>query len=206
MTQLSKQSLLPAYQESIMNTKLSIALLALTGFALPAQAAPAAAPVPACSFSDLTGVTVTACAGFVQGNLLQGGTGAAVSTEIAQQLGLLGLSNASSMSYIEKISSNGGNFPVNFGTLLIGDTVIGLHMGGGSDKFSSNVAGGATAFYRFDAGTQGVNIFTLNSYMSASSGVAVFQTASPVPEPETYAMLLAGLAAVAFVAKRRNAV
>jgi hypothetical protein len=159
--------------------------------------------MPACSFGDLSGVTVTACTGYFQGNLLNGGTGDTVSSAIAAQLATLGVANSSSATYIEKIGNNGGLFTVDFATPLAGDSVIGLHLGGGSNKFGPNIPGGGTAFYRFGAGSN-LNAFGLASYMSASSGVAVFQT-SAVPEPETYALMLAGLVGVGFVARRRSA-
>jgi PEP-CTERM motif len=180
----------------------TLAIAAVAAMAVPAMAAPKPVAVPACSFGDLSSVTVTACSGFVQGNLLQGDTGNTVSTAVSAELGRLGMAQPGSALYIEKIGDNNGRFSVDFGTLLRGDTVIGIHLGGGSTRFASNIPGGATAFYRFNAGSTGLDTFALGSLMSASSGVAVFQT-SPVPEPQTYALMLAGLAAVGFVASRR---
>ena len=185
------------------NTALkALALALLPMLAVPAFAKPAAV-VPACSFGDLSGVTVTACTGFVQGNLLQGNTGSTVSTTIAAQLTALGMANASTATYIEKIGSLDGGFIVDFNAPLVGDTIIGLHLGGGSNRFAANISSGATAFYKFNAGTN-LNTFSLGANLSASSGVAIFQT-SPVPEPETYALMLAGLVGVGFMARRRNA-
>jgi hypothetical protein len=181
-----------------MNAKISIAVLALAGFSLPAVAAPAA-----CSLNDFVGFTATACSGFVGGNLLKGNTGDLVKSDVAAQLGLLGLTNTSTFTYQEKIPNNYAAMTINFGTLLYGDTVIGVHLGG------SSFAGNATAFYRFDAGNAGVDVLQMASHMTPSSGVALYSTSlSPqaIPEPSTYALLLAGLAGVGFVARRRASV
>lgn len=171
--------------------------------AAPALAAQPVAGAPHCSFGDLTGVTVTACSGFLLGNLLQGSVGSTVTPEVAAALGDLGMAQPASATYIDRIGSNAGSFTVDFGTPLRGDTIVGIRLAAVSSRFGSNLAGGATAFYRFDAGSQGLDTFELNSLMSNSLGVAVFQT-SPVPEPAGVALLLAGLAVVGAAARRRR--
>jgi hypothetical protein len=186
-----------------MKPRLSSIPLAAAAIALlttAAHANPPAVNLPACSFSDLTGVSVDACAGFVAGNLLKGNTGDTVSPEIAGILAGLGMANASSATYIEKLPNLGGSTTVNFDTALSGVTIVGLHLGHSLPGTPGD--SNATALYRFDAGAN-LDLFGIDPKFNSSSGVALFTT-SPVPEPETYALLLAGLGALGFLARRRR--
>lgn len=197
---------------------LHAAVLAGAAVCLPAAAKPVSSSVTACGLGDLLGVAVAACSGFVQGNLLSGDAGKRVSTSVGAQLAALGVDDPFGATYLEKVGSNAGAFGIDFDTLLFGDTVIGLHLGGSSARYGSNLPGGATAFYRFDAG-QGRDVLDLMSLMSASSGVALFRTAafipadggrvalptSPVPEPNASALVLVGLVALGLATRRRAA-
>lgn len=80
--------------------------------------------------------------------------------------------------------------------------VIGLRLGGGSNRSAGNISGGATALYRVEAGKL-LDSFSLGPLLTASSGVAIFQASSvtAVPEPQSCALMLAGLLAVDFVAR-----
>lgn len=93
-----------------------------------------------------------------------------------------------------------------FSQTLYGDTVIGIHYGvikvttdAGTTNYNHQ-----TAFYRFNAGTTGVT--DIINHIDSISNATLYRTgiSAPVPEPETYAMLLAGLGMVGLIARRRK--
>ena len=59
----------------------------------------------------------------------------------------------------------------------------------------------STAFYWFDAGAGTHDVQT--RFTSLSNG-GLYATTVPVPEPETYGMLLAGLGILGFAMRRRG--
>jgi hypothetical protein len=94
---------------------------------------------------------------------------------------------------------------------MFGLTVIGMHWGNYAE--GSHPAGNVTAFFLFDAGNTGIKDIDLASpYIGGiSNGVIVRTGDAPcvgcvntVPEPSTYAPMVAGLAALGFVARRRR--
>ena len=161
------------------------AVLTTLALAAPAQAA------TVCSVTDIN-PNAQACAGFYDGNLLNNSPADVTAQQAA--LSLLGFTWDGS-TIIDSLSGLNGNQTVDFATLLQGITYVGVHFGNGQGG-----PGNATAFYRLDAGA-GLDTFTLN--YNASSNARLYSTVA-VPEPETYAMLLAGLGVVGFMARRRK--
>jgi hypothetical protein len=105
----------------------------------------------------------------------------------------------SSLAYAGKPTT----FGTNLGGLLNFNTTGTL----ANDSFASGLG-----FMRIDSKGTGTAFSAYNEYMDGASAVNVYLDASktlhiaaaPVPEPESYAMLLAGLGMIGFMAGRRN--
>jgi probable HAF family extracellular repeat protein len=103
--------------------------------------------------------------------------------------------------------------------------VLGSPGGGSGHAFDINDAGQVVGVFRsaagadhaFITGPNGVGMTDLNALVSLPGGAALTEATGinnlgqvaaisipPVPEPETYAMLLAGLSLIGFVAHRRK--
>jgi len=145
-----------------------------------------------CSVTDIT-PTAQACAGFYDGNLLN----AASVAEQAAALATLGFAWDGNFSAVEKLDSLGGSHTADFATLMQGITYVAFHFGGGQGG-----PGNATAFYRLDAGA-GLDAIAL-AYNASSNAVLYSTQVTSVPEPGTYATLLAGLGVLGWVARRRR--
>jgi len=192
------------------NFRLTISAVALCALSLVAQAKPVQQVSPSsldCAASDLglAGGNGFACAGYVEGNLLNEANSAAAAALLAS----LGLSDWTGQ-IAEKIELGGGS-AVDFSTPLFGTTWVGIHKG----KAGPNGVEG-TAFYKFDAGTD------LNSFkylLAGSSGAVLYSTGKPttpdggsggggsgnqVPEPSSLLLLAAALGAAGLTAKRRR--
>lgn len=95
------------------------------------------------------------------------------------------------------LSGLSGNTSVNFPGLLNGTIYFGVHYGNGTGG-----PGNSTTFYKVFANN--LDIITLN--LGASSTATLFaQVAAPVPEPATWAMMLAGFGMLGFAMRRRPA-
>ena len=139
---------------------------------------------------------VLACAGFYDKNL---NSGSAESLAIVQDLLASSWSGygLTTTGPLEQINTNAST--IDFSLPLSGLTLVGVHWGNFGGP--SSAAGNVSALYLFNAG-QSLDTFAVNVTGGLSS-VAVWTT-SPVPEPSTYALALAGLAGIGFVARRRR--
>ena len=72
-------------------------------------------------------------------------------------------------------------------------------------SFATGGGSNTGEFHGFLEGTSNISYLTLTGSYIGAANLSVQTVAVPVPEPETYALMLAGLAAIGFVARRRQA-
>ena len=187
-----------------------VRFLAPVALAASAMAAtPAAAAVPTTCDANLGSFSVAAsdCSGWYAGNVLSGNA-----SDIATQteaLAALGYTFTSWSDYDPdfKIDTDGSGI-FDFGQVLSGPTIIGIHFGKGMGGAVGNLKGGGTAFFLFDLGTP---LDSITTALKGSSGAVLYQTGNPppaVPEPGTWAMMLIGFGAIGFTmrnTRRRKA-
>jgi hypothetical protein len=184
-------------------------LLAAAVLALSVSAAQAVPVLASCGSADVS-VAGASCLGFFSGNL-NGNKPSVNSINTDLKSWNFSLTGAVDEKFqLSNLGVNNQTHAINFDQLLYGDTIVGIHYGnvtGANGVKSNNV----TAFYRFDAGTTGLDSFTtkfasLSNATLYLTGPAPLAPTTPVPEPATYAMLLGGLGMMGFVARRKNAV
>lgn len=164
---------------------------------------PSVPTLASCSGTDIS-IAGATCLGFFSGNL--NGNGPSVSA-INTDLASWGVHLAGAVNNAFMLSGLGNNNPtktINFTQQLFGDTIVGIHFGVVNDGHTTS--NNVTGFYRFNAGAlAGIDSFTTK--FASLSDATLFRTGrptSPVPEPETYGMLLAGLGLVGWMARRRK--
>ena len=175
-------------------------LLAVTAatlaFASPAYAAMLGGG--GCS-TDLTlaaGSSLVNCYGRQSGNTLNNSSNVDINVALTA-LGYAGpqitYSNVPSGNILSNLNSGR---VVNFPGLLNGTAFIGIHYGNGNGG-----PGNSTTFYRINA----VNLDTIGLTLNASSTATLFAVQTPaVPEPATWAMMIAGFGLVGGVMRRRR--
>lgn len=187
----------------------SLALAAAITVCAPAHATLTPSGV-SCAASDIDAFATLAsvsCVGFFDGNL----SNASNTADQTSALALLGLTFpnafANKIEKIETAATVTSTF-LNFDTLLYGETFIEVHWGNipnpaGGKPLANNIS----SFYKFDAGTTGLDKLFL-SFESASNAI-VYKTGTPppppaVPEPATWALMLGGFAIVGSAMRRRS--
>jgi hypothetical protein len=184
-----------------MSSKLlkSALTLALLVTAMPAFAAkPVAPPPPSCDVVTFDVPTVS-CLGFYEGNEI-----AESGPKLTEALGYVGTLDPLAVSLIKKIdlSSN----PINFNMPLSGQTVIGIHFGGGRDGYNG------TGFWLLNLPTTVSTVSYSSDVQSGISNAGLYLTGGEVPHPEggvpepsTWAMMLLGFGAIGAAMRRRRA-
>lgn len=171
----------------------AVALAALALVAMPSQAVLTAGSSGAlCSLTDTT-INATACSGSWDGN--NKNQDADVYAELFALSGVSGWAEQT-----PDLSGPGGTS----GTLTFAPPVnspfaIALKA---SDSFSLYYYSGAVGVTSIDFITDGTSLNDKGKPQDLSHATLYL---APVPEPESYALMLAGLAAVGFMARRRKA-
>lgn len=185
--------------KTMLHTALSMMLLAMGGTAGAANPHNSTPVLVSCSGADIS-IAGATCLGFFSGNL--NGNSPSIN-DVNSALAPWNFTLTEAVNSSSMLSGLNGT-TVNFSQQLYGDTIVGMHFGnvkGANGVKSNNV----TAFYRFDAGnTTGIDSFTTT--FGSLSNATLYTTGTPgvVPEPETYAMLMAGLGLLGFMARRRQ--
>jgi len=144
-----------------------------------------------CQLSDISPAAIQCAVATVNGSAVNGNVLDNKNIDVTAQLeGLAAIGytgwDGTNFGGLDKVAP-AADGTIDFGPLLYGMSFVGIHVGGSH--------GGATYFYKFDAG-QALDTFTLN--LPRGSGAVLYATGdpvvTPVPETATWAMMLGGFA------------
>jgi hypothetical protein len=193
--------------KSFKKTARMLALVA--GPALAAMmATPASASQPVtCNPGSLSifSPAASTCVGYYSGNVLDNSS-ADVTTQ-TNALAALGLTFTNFNDYTNIGLTGGSSTTIDFGTVLSGLTVIGVHWGNVPDSIfnphNRGNVGNVTAFLEFNLTSPISSIDIVNN--QGISGAVLYQTGTPgVPEPATWAMMILGFGAAGVAMRRRK--
>lgn len=171
--------------------------VAAAAFASPGQAA-------TCVLADVQ--YATACAGYVDGNIFSTSNNSQVQS-LLSELGYGSLLTNTQLSALwsdtgSKLSNLNGATSIAFGDApsMVGTILVGIHWGG--------QGGGQSAIYKLLIPNAVTSITIDGENPGGSSNAALFLNGTPsVPEPASWAMLIAGMGIVgASMRRRRTAV
>ena len=190
----------------LLSTNTAMMALAASGtlaVATPQSAFAAHVVVSPCDAGLVQGAS--SCAGYYQGNLLNNSP-----ADIPLQTAAIGDLNAGytfngDFNATTKVETLTGGNMIDFGQMLTGETVVGIHFGN-----VAGPAGNVTAFYLFDFGADGMSSITLNDTMGFSNAV-LYNTGGigggmggAVPEPATWALMVLAFGGIGMALRGRR--
>ena len=176
--------------KTVLRKTLQVAILS-TGLIGASAFATSTKPLLTCSSADFndSNVTYMDCKGFLDNNLINMASTLAASNA----LGVIGLTSDGAAISLATPTSLGSE-TLHFTDQLNGTVYIGIHIGGGKDYREG------TAFYKLSLANPTNDITTT---LPGLSNGGLYST-TPVPEPATYGMMMAGLGLLGVVARRRQ--
>jgi hypothetical protein len=180
---------------------LSLAAAATFAAASPAQAALTIIPDFSCTKTQVV-PAADKCSGWYYGNLNGGGTvGGAVPADELAAINMLLDSPVTSLTVLAYLPKLDGATEFDFGKVLSGKTIIGLHKGVSGDwQTGQGKPGSGTAFYMWNNLSPQQKI-SVN--LAGLSNATLYMT-SAVPEPGTWLLMIAGVGLVGWQLRRRR--
>ena len=184
----------------LIRTVLSSTVAALAIIALPAQAGrPAPQPEPSCGSWASAAVAYNACTGFTSGNNSLADANLQGFGTFSYGFKDNNLAQGISDTPVFDLYGSAASLTLVFNESVVGEFLVSLKLGNHA------------AYYDFDgAGIHAGQTLTFTSHLTGYQGlglshVSVYSTEAAVPgvpEPETYALMLAGLGVVGVMARR----